>query len=163
MSVKLNLGCGKDIRDGWENYDMYPMDNRVKYINLHQLPLPFSSDYADEVLLSHILEHLVYRKEFMFEISRILKPGGICKVVLPCFAFSLDHKSVIHTKETMGNVCHHCTKGENIGHVAPRPFDLVSFRHGYGNMRRLILNLIQMLRVMYSSNVQWVMKNEKEK
>ena len=74
--IKLNLGCGKDIKQGWENFDMFPVNDSVKYIDLTKLPLPFPNSYADEILLSHILEHLVYRTEFMIEISRILKPGG---------------------------------------------------------------------------------------
>ena len=58
LNCKLNLGCGKDIRKGWENYDLYPLDKIVKKIDLNKLPLPFENNYADYILLSHTFEHL---------------------------------------------------------------------------------------------------------
>lgn len=100
MEKKLNLGCGKDVLKGWENYDKYPVNEHVKYINLNEFPLPFPDNFADEIKLSHVVEHIVYRKEFMMEISRILKPNGKVFVVLPCFNPSLDHKSILHIRQT---------------------------------------------------------------
>lgn len=159
--MKVNLGCGNDVREGWENYDMIPVSDDVKFIDLTKLPLPFSDDYADEVLLSHILEHLVYRTEFMLEISRILKPGGICKVVLPTFNFGLDHKSCIHAKGTLASVCTGLVKKDNITHGNPRPFGIIDFRYGWGSPILFLRNAMQVMKTLFHSNIQVVMKNKK--
>lgn len=81
---QLNLGCGSNIRDGYEHYDMYPVDGRVEHLDLNCLPLPFKTSSIDHVLLRHVLEHLdvnVYR--FMVEIHRILQRGGVVEVFVP--------------------------------------------------------------------------------
>lgn len=156
-TIRVNLGCGKDVLDGWENYDKYPSDSRVKRIDLGVLPLPFDSGVVDEVKLSHIVEHLVYRKEFMLEIYRILKPGGRVTVLLPCFAPSLDHKSWFHTPETMVSVCKDVTK-LNYTHDSPRPFNLVMFKYNWGHPRLFIKNLFMLLKCLYHSSCTWVMK-----
>ena len=90
---KINLGCGTDIREGYENYDMYPIDDRVKKIDLNCLPLPFENDSIDFVLLSHVLEHLdVNLFDFMKDIHRILKPPeGRVSVYLPSYCNIIQH------------------------------------------------------------------------
>jgi ubiquinone/menaquinone biosynthesis C-methylase UbiE len=93
MPVKLNLGCGKDIRKGWENYDIAPKDKTVKHIDLNNLQLPFKNNSIDYILMVHVFEHLdVNRQDFMQDIHRILKPGGIVEINVP-----RNHTRVQHT------------------------------------------------------------------
>ncbi len=56
--MKLNLGCGEEVLDGWENYDLYSEDKRVKKLDLTKLPLPFEDNSVDAIRLFHVLEHL---------------------------------------------------------------------------------------------------------
>ena len=71
---QLNLGCGETILDGYENYDLYPCDGRVRKLDLNKLPLSFEDNSVDFILLSHVFEHLdVNHYDFMKEIHRILK------------------------------------------------------------------------------------------
>ena len=99
---RLNLGCGNDIIDGWDNYDLYPDDDRVKFIDLNKLPFPLPDDYADEVLLKHVFEHLdVVPVEFFNEINRIIKNGGKLRVVLPVWGNAIKHKKTYYSKEFM--------------------------------------------------------------
>jgi len=102
--IKINLGCGADIRKGWINVDKIPVENfqkrfdmhdisgwqhvceETKYIqyDLNEIPYPFPENYADLILLSHVLEHLyIPPYEVMKEIHRILKPKGKLIVKLP--------------------------------------------------------------------------------
>lgn len=93
MKIKLNLGCGSNIKKGWFNYDKYPVSDEVKYIDLNELPLPFPDNYADEILASHILEHLhVPMYDMMLELHRILKPNGILTVKLPINCNIVEHE-----------------------------------------------------------------------
>jgi len=93
MSKKVNLGCGKDIKEGWENYDMHPEDSRVKYLDMNSIPYPFDENSIDVILASHVLEHLyipIY--EAMKELHRILKPGGKLIVALPINSNIVEHQ-----------------------------------------------------------------------
>lgn len=75
--MKLNLGCGRDIRDGWVNVDCVPMpgvDHVVDFDDKPVLPLPDDSVAYSEG--SHVIEHLHYPLPFMEELWRVTKPGG---------------------------------------------------------------------------------------
>ena len=95
---KINLGCGNRIANGYENYDIFPVDERVKYIDLNMVPYPFPDNSMDEIILSHTLEHLKPEmKPFvMDELIRICKPGGVLKVTLPTFENGTVHTSYYH-------------------------------------------------------------------
>lgn len=49
-----------------------------------QKQIPYESAYFDRVVVIHVLEHLPNLPGAIDEIARVLKPGGIFSVVLPC-------------------------------------------------------------------------------
>lgn len=79
----LNLGCGSDYRKGYVNVD----DNSMwhggtesmadAHYNLNHFPWPFEDNSADEILMNHVLEHLLDTASVLCEVKRILKPGGL--------------------------------------------------------------------------------------
>jgi SAM-dependent methyltransferase len=84
--VKLNLGCGDKILEGYVNVDVAPARAGRQpdvICDLHQLA-PFKDDSADEVLAVHVVEHF-WRWEVvdvLREWSRVLKPGA--PMILEC-------------------------------------------------------------------------------
>lgn len=82
--VRLNLGCGHAILEGWINVDKYNPRAEVK---ADILKLPFAANSADEILMSHVIEHLPWRKHIdIFEsLHRILKMGGKLTLAYPEF------------------------------------------------------------------------------
>lgn len=76
-SIKLNLGCGKDIRDGYTNMDIDPISDKVVKHDVEDL-----SDFADssvsEILAFDIIEHFPLRKinPIIREWCRVLRPEG---------------------------------------------------------------------------------------
>ncbi len=101
----LNLGCGNDVRPGWENFDKYPVNDKVKFIDLSVLPFPFPDGYADFILLHHVFEHLsVNRFELMKELSRILKPGGEVRIVVPILKPNVEHEKLFFTSNFFNNL-----------------------------------------------------------
>ncbi|HCI05301.1 TPA: methyltransferase [Patescibacteria group bacterium] len=81
--VLLNLGCGGVFSPEWNNIDLY----RSKEVFYHNLEngIPFSDNCSDVVYSSHVLEHFSREKGnfFIKEIFRVLKPGGMVRLVLP--------------------------------------------------------------------------------
>ena len=71
--MKLNLGCGPDIRPGYVNSDLLGGEAPC---DLRKFPWPWPDGCADEILMWHVLEHLPDTYATMAEIKRILKPGG---------------------------------------------------------------------------------------
>jgi len=144
---KLNLGCGNKILEDYENYDIFPVDDRVKKLDMNKLPYPFPDNYADEIIASHILEHLyVPIYEVMKELHRILKTDGKLIVALPVDCNIVEHQKcrfnifyfnsivdnpigtfVIHEKYGQAKSMFHIEKVEVI-----RNFQKVLFRKSVG-------------------------------
>lgn len=84
VHMKVNIACGDAYVDGWANYDYAPHSEKVQKANLLGR-LPLESDGADVVYSSHFLEHIPLSsvEKFLQECFRILKPGGVFRLVLP--------------------------------------------------------------------------------
>jgi ubiquinone/menaquinone biosynthesis C-methylase UbiE len=96
MVLKLNLGCGSDIKRGYLNCDWSKEVGADRVVDLNKFPLPFRENSVDEILLYHIIEHFHEPIKFFEEFYRICKNGAIIKIRVPYFshesAFSmLDH------------------------------------------------------------------------
>jgi len=83
--MKLNLGCGSQILDGWVNVDKAGTPDLVW--DLESFPWPWADSSADEVLLSHVLEHLGQKPEIfiaiMRELYRICRNGATTRILVP--------------------------------------------------------------------------------
>jgi predicted SAM-dependent methyltransferase len=80
--LKLHIGCGKGLLDGWVNIDVYPAPLAMNVL----WGLPFADGSAHCVFVSHLLEHLFYPRDvqpFLKEVRRVLAPGGVLRVVVP--------------------------------------------------------------------------------
>ena len=88
--MKLNLGCGEDIRKGYVNLDYVKHLGVDKVHDLNKLPYPFKDNSFDEIYASHVLEHLdVEWFAFIKELNRLLKKGGRIIVKVPHFTAAL--------------------------------------------------------------------------
>jgi predicted SAM-dependent methyltransferase len=112
----VNLGCGITVAPGWINIDNSPNARLSRYprlrwlllkagvlsdahysvswpksILIHDLrkKLPFSDCSVNYVYTSHVLEHLTAAdaRKLIKEVFRILKPGGMARVVVPDLAY----------------------------------------------------------------------------
>jgi len=82
--LRLNLGCGRDVRDGWVNIDSVPLpgvDHVVNFDGKPVLPLPDDSVARSEG--SHVIEHLANPLPFMEELWRVTEPGGTAEFRCP--------------------------------------------------------------------------------
>jgi predicted SAM-dependent methyltransferase len=106
-AIKLNLGCGNNTPAGWVNIDyafgarfakipFFSLINKRiglfqtnwdKKIMIHDLrrTFPFADSSVDIIYTSHTLEHFSKNEGVIFlkECHRILKGGGIIRIVTP--------------------------------------------------------------------------------
>jgi SAM-dependent methyltransferase len=77
-AVRLNLGCGRDIREGWVNIDCAVMPGVDHVVDFDNKPvLPFDDDAVKRSEGSHVIEHLRDPLPFMEELWRVTRPGGL--------------------------------------------------------------------------------------
>lgn len=82
--IKLHLGCGDVILDGWVNIDLYDEHADLKWDIKH---LPYDENTIDEIYNAHVIEHFDFYEAFdvLREWHRVLKPGGSLTVETPDF------------------------------------------------------------------------------
>jgi SAM-dependent methyltransferase len=146
----LNLACG-DFYVGnseWLNLDWYPHSEHVHKANLlTKIDLP--NDSLEAIYSSHFIEHIPKDKlDFILsECFRILKPGGIMRIVVPDFENivreyirNLDNKEYEKAEFNTIELLDQCVRNKSGGTLAEwrgnknltAEFrDYISYRTGY--------------------------------
>jgi len=109
--LKLDIGCGKNKREGFRGVDQYAMDGVDDICDLRKTPWRFYPQGTDgaasyvlepgsveEVNCSHFLEHLTSteRVHFLNELYRVLMVGGKATVVTPHWASNRAYGDPTH-------------------------------------------------------------------
>ncbi|MDA0787341.1 MAG: hypothetical protein O3B37_13720 [Proteobacteria bacterium] len=85
--MKLNLGCGFHKLDGFHNVDNFPNCAPDELVDLEVFPWPWADDSVDEVVMSHVLEHLGQQTDVYFaiikELYRICRDGAEVRIAVP--------------------------------------------------------------------------------
>jgi predicted SAM-dependent methyltransferase len=97
MKTKLNLGSGKDIKQGYINLDFEKYKGIDVIHNLDNFPYPFKDNTFEEILALNIMEHLNNPDGFIKELWRIGKNNCKIKINVPhftsrCTWIDLTHK-----------------------------------------------------------------------
>ena len=118
VRVRLNLGCGSRIQEGWVNVDyawgariaklplFRSLNRRFRFFRLdwddrivmHDLTrsFPWSAESVEVIYTSHLLEHLTREQgmAFLRECHRALREGGVLRVVVPDLAWFVEEYRV---------------------------------------------------------------------
>ena len=86
--VRLHLGCGSRLFDGYINVDGEYMAG-TEGVVIHDITRPFTlvDNQVDEILTVHVIEH-IHRSQvrmMLQEWHRILRPGGFVAIEWPDF------------------------------------------------------------------------------
>lgn len=86
----LNIACGDIYIDNnfWENIDFSSKSSSIKKVNILN-GLPYDDNTFDIAYSSHFIEHIPKEKipYFLSEVSRVLKVGGIFRIITPDLEF----------------------------------------------------------------------------
>ena len=94
--LKLDLGCGKTPKDGFEGVDI------IDFGQPHKVDLtskwPWADGSVEEVHCSHFAEHLTppQRIHFVNELYRVLAPEGKCQLIVPHWASGRAYGDLTH-------------------------------------------------------------------
>lgn len=114
--IKLDLGCGKNKKDGFTGVDSIKFDNVDMVVNLVERepfkggnfyeawnnpvfkPWPWENESVDEVHCSHFVEHLDAKERINFvnELYRILRTGGKATVITPHWSSNRAYGDLTH-------------------------------------------------------------------
>ncbi|MDM9379952.1 glycosyltransferase [Chlorogloeopsis sp. ULAP01] len=101
-TLKLHLGCGGNVKEGYLNVDQYFSAQDIIQIDIFNIPLENNS--VDEIFTEHMLEHLskyevpIALKEW----ARVLKPSGKLVMNLPNLEWCLQQWLIKPEEERWG-------------------------------------------------------------
>lgn len=119
LPLRLDIGCGKNKKEGFIGLDQYAMEGVDWVVNLnwkHWVIKPdvvtptwgdwehtldgrrLSDNSVDEVHCSHFIEHLtaIERVRFMNELYRVMKPGAKATLIAPHWASNRAYGDFTH-------------------------------------------------------------------
>lgn len=79
--IRLNLGCGRDLRNGWVNVDVYGEADIRHDLNVR--PWPWADDSACEVIMHNVMEHLPDTCAVMRELYRVCAKDAVVRIAVP--------------------------------------------------------------------------------
>ena len=80
--MKLNLGCGDNLLDGYINVDKY---DKAADVQADITELPYEDNSVDKIVAYQVIEHVPYNlnDKLFAEIYRVLKPAGTAILETP--------------------------------------------------------------------------------
>jgi len=151
--MKLNLGCGNKILEGYINLDI----NKGKGVDivhdLNELPLPFENEIFDYILCRDVLEHVNYLP-LMDELYRILKIGGKLKIKVPHFTSKITFGDPTHINQfSFITFYYFVDSGEFAYNRNINLFSRINIRIGFEKSNKIFL------RFFYKFLENWVNKS----
>jgi len=111
--LKLDLGCGKNKREGFIGVDCRQFDGKVDHVADLTKAWPWKDGTVEEAHCSHMIEHLTWpeRVHFFNELHRVLVTGGKCQLILPHWNSSRYYGDPTHQSPMSEFAFHYLDKG----------------------------------------------------
>jgi SAM-dependent methyltransferase len=81
--MKLNMGCGSDIKPGYVNVDRAALPGVDVVCELDSFPWPFADGSFDVVEMINVFEHLSDPVRVVEELYRITRPDAVIHIRVP--------------------------------------------------------------------------------
>lgn len=96
--VRLHLGCGRNIKEGYVNVDILELDPRAVVLDLLEFPWPWADETVDEIVMEHTFEHFdaAQRVDVINEMYRVMKPNAKAVITCPFWGSSRAYGDPTH-------------------------------------------------------------------
>lgn len=118
--MKLHLGCGKNIKEGYVNIDGFVEGDGITKMDI--LNMTYSDNSVDEILAEHLFEHIPFKDEerLFRECFRLLNDGGKLVIETPdmewlCKKFT-EGQDDFTSFYQVGSVDHYFGHGRSVDH-----------------------------------------------
>ncbi len=95
-NLKLNFGCGKDIKKDYQNVDIEKFKGVDKAFDFNTFPYPYKNNTFDYIFSSNVLEHLDDIPKVMQQLHRISKKNSTIKIIVPYYNCYGAYNDVTH-------------------------------------------------------------------
>ncbi len=116
--LKINLGSGRKTYPGFLNIDKAKLPETNFVYDMEKLPLPFSDNSVSEIICEHVLEHLDNFPQFLEELYRITKQGGIWRFVVPYYKYEGTFRDPTHKCFFSENTFDYFTEGNTFDYYS---------------------------------------------
>jgi len=129
--LKLNLGCGKNIKpksEGWINLDRIKLADVDVVHDLNKFPYPFADNTFEEIYGSNILEHLDDLMRVMEELHRISKPNAKIVICVPYYHSEGAFRDPTHKQFFHYLTFDYFTEGMPLSYYSKARFEIIKKR-----------------------------------
>ncbi len=88
--IKLHLGCGHRVLEGFENLDLFPFNKDVIKHDLNE-KLPYKEGSVIYILCEHTLSYLDNPADFLYELHRVCKGGAKIDLIVNHFSLAFSY------------------------------------------------------------------------
>ena len=161
--MKLNIGCGNDVKKEYVNLDSVKQPGIDVVHDLEKFPWPFKGNTFEEVYASHILEHVDDLLKTMKEIHRICKNGAKIIIRGPHFSCGVSYRDPTHKRFfsyfTFEHFCspkeYYARKESNLFRIKNRKLNFT--RYAYPFLNKIFNPLINANPGMYERFFCWML------
>lgn len=144
--MKLNLGCGNKIIEGFTGVDFIKTPAVSIVHNLNVFPYPFEENSVEEIVMDNVLEHLDDVIKVMEESHRLCKPGAIIKINVPYFKSNSAYTDPTHKHFFSETSFKYFTKENSLNFYTGARFEIIRtklIRHTqYKDAKHFFRNLL---------------------
>ena len=93
--MKINIGCGRDYKEGWVNTDISLDVKADMYFDVGKESILIEDEQAELVYISGVLEQIGPNQELKYALNqcwRLLKAGGKIVIVVPNAKYAIAHR-----------------------------------------------------------------------
>lgn len=83
VDMKLNLGCGEKLLEGWVNIDISSKVGADVVMDMEEVPWPFDDNSVDEIHCYHVLEHCKDYLKVLGEMYRVCRHDATIRIGVP--------------------------------------------------------------------------------
>ncbi len=143
--MKLNFGCGKDIRKGYINLDIAKLPGVDKIHNINKFPYPFKDNFFDEIYCSHVLEHVNDLIKTLEELYRIAKPSSRLIIKCPYFSSPGAFSDPTHKRFFTYNTFDYFDKNSSLNYYSKARFKTLKKRIKIVSSKNILIKIITLI------------------